>query len=58
MCLAKTHRYLTRVGSGISSTVGAILRVIAQVASGLDTAHPLTDDNGNLFNLVHRDVRT
>ncbi|MEE2902122.1 MAG: serine/threonine-protein kinase [Myxococcota bacterium] len=37
-------------------TVGAILRVIAQVASGLDAAHRLTDDEGKSLSLVHRDV--
>lgn len=37
-------------------TVGAILRVIAQVASGLDTAHNLKDEEGKSLSLVHRDV--
>jgi len=37
-------------------TVGAILRVIAQVASGLDAAHRLVDDEGKSLSLVHRDV--
>src|SRR5260370_31563558 len=36
--------------------LGAVLRVIADAAHGLHFAHELTDDQGRILNLVHRDV--
>lgn len=37
-------------------TVGTILRLIAQVADGLDIAHKLCADDGSPLELVHRDI--
>ena len=37
-------------------TVGAILKVVAQVAGALDAAHRLRSSDGAHLNLVHRDI--
>lgn len=42
--------------SGSSIPVPIVVRIIADAARGLDHAHKLTDENGRLVGLVHRDV--
>ncbi|MDQ3035558.1 MAG: protein kinase [Myxococcota bacterium] len=38
------------------STYGAMARIVADACEGLHAAHELRDDDGQLMNLVHRDV--
>lgn len=42
--------------TGTSIPVPMAVRIIADAARGLDHAHKLTDENGRLLGLVHRDV--
>ena len=55
--MEKIYRYSIGVWTTGQAFDGrCFLRVIAQVASGLDAAHQLTDDEGKSLSLVHRDV--
>jgi serine/threonine protein kinase len=42
--------------SGQKIPLGAILRIVADVAAGLDYAHKVRDDQGQPMRLVHRDI--
>jgi serine/threonine-protein kinase len=52
--LSKLHRASEKRGQRVPT--GILLRVMADVCGGLHAAHELRDENGQLLNVVHRDV--
>jgi serine/threonine protein kinase len=52
--LSKIHRAAKKKGTKIP--LGIVLRIMADVCGGLHAAHEQRDDQGQLLNVVHRDV--
>ncbi|MGZ3449494.1 MAG: protein kinase domain-containing protein [Polyangiales bacterium] len=52
--LSKLHRAMERRSQILPS--GVIVRIMADVSGGLHAAHELTDSEGQLLHVVHRDV--
>jgi serine/threonine-protein kinase len=52
--LSKLRRSSTK--AGVSIPPGVLLRILADACSGLHEAHELKDENGQLLDIVHRDI--
>ena len=52
--LSKLRRACTKAGVHIPP--GVLLRILADACSGLHEAHELKDENGQLLDIVHRDI--
>jgi serine/threonine-protein kinase len=52
--LSKLRRSCTK--AGVNVPPGVLLRVLADACSGLHEAHELKDENGQLLDIVHRDI--